>query len=188
MGLTELKLLEAGKLQGQASAKELEKLKYKTSVLSYGEKGPQARNITETPFVAFPAFDGILLGGNRGEWGGELVFRSADGSTSRVIDDNIVDVHKMPFGIVVVTGIAHLSINEGHIYILAVDDAGKVSARKLHGLPGWPMRTTLLESGELLIETFEDYGAPDSNGLMKPILRSQILGASGELRPVTCSS
>jgi len=60
------------------------------------------------PFASYrslSAFEGRLVGTDRGEFGGELVFRARDGSIQSVLKDNVQGIFKMPFGLVVFAGL-----------------------------------------------------------------------------------
>src|SRR3546814_4876269 len=61
------------------------------------------------------AFGGTLVGKDEGEWGGEVAFREPDGNTYTVIADNSHGIFEMPYGVVALTGLAHLGINRGAI-------------------------------------------------------------------------
>jgi hypothetical protein len=105
--------------------------------------------ITRADFV-LTAFDGVLLGSDRGEWGGELVFRDRDGKFHQLINRDVHGIVRTPSGIVVFVGLAHLSSSTGGIYRVDLDDDGTVAAtliHDLHGSPGaiqWTMRGDLV--------------------------------------------
>lgn len=65
---------------------------------------------------------GKLIGKNRGEWGGSLIFR-ADSDTikpRKICNGNIVDILKLGDQVYVVEGLAHLSFNDGSLYKLEI--------------------------------------------------------------------
>lgn len=68
--------------------------------------------------ISIPAFGGELLGRDDGEWGGRLSFRGASGEVTRLLDKNVIGLHRMPYGIVAVTGLAHLGSNEGELFLI----------------------------------------------------------------------
>ncbi len=66
------------------------------------------------PRVAVQARSGFLLGFNKGEWGGALLFYSHDGRLQEtLIDDNIVGILPTPSGFVVLAGLSHLGLDGG---------------------------------------------------------------------------
>jgi hypothetical protein len=176
------------KLFGDEHKADLAALAYPAEIVGYGEKGRHVQKISQEPFIAFEAFEGQLLGGNRGEWGGELIFKAPEKRPVKIIDDNVVDIYQMPFGIIVLTGIAHLSLNEGSIYIVTKDASDKVVAKQLHGLPGWPARSCFLSSGDLLIGVMDGYQPTNDKGVAEAAWRWLSLGSAGDLRPVVCES
>ncbi|MGC1551108.1 MAG: hypothetical protein WA777_21500, partial [Rhodanobacter sp.] len=102
------------------------------------------------PNFALAAFGGHLLGADRGEWGGELVFRDNDGIIHRLIDRNVHGIVRMPFGVVVFTGLAHLSQSTGAIYRVDQHPDGTVTATLLHTLPGAPEDIRWTTRGDLV--------------------------------------
>jgi hypothetical protein len=93
---------------------------------------------------------GLLVGSNRGEWGGELVFLNERGEQLRLLDVNTRGIHAMPFGIVAVTGLAHLGFNAGALYLVKEAGASYV-ATKWRILPGAPSESGFLENGDLFV-------------------------------------
>src|SRR3546814_15123212 len=84
------------------------------------------------------AFGGTLVGKDEGEWGGEVAFREPDGNTYTVIADNSHGIFAMPYGVVALTGLAHLGINRGAIHTLSRSADSRVEAKLLVKLPGAP--------------------------------------------------
>ncbi|MBL9188019.1 MAG: HEAT repeat domain-containing protein [Opitutaceae bacterium] len=94
---------------------------------------------------------GHLLGTDGGEWGGELVFRDAAGATHTLLHANTQGIVRMPFGIVAVTGVAHLMINHGFLYAVDFEPGRTPTARRWKSLPGAPRRVGVLENGNLFV-------------------------------------
>lgn len=120
--------------------------------------GTQVVTIRARPDFIFPAFGGVLLGSDRGEWGGELVFRDRSGTLQRLVDQNVRGIVRMPSGIVVFTGLAHLGMSAGAIYSVSRRADGSVVAtliRQLRGAPGairWTTQGDLVFQEEILRE------------------------------------
>ncbi len=75
------------------------------------------------PRVVARAGAGVLLGFNRGEWGGALLWYSDDGSVRQTLMmENVVDVVGIDGAFLVFTGLAHLSSERGNAFVL--EDAG----------------------------------------------------------------
>jgi hypothetical protein len=115
----------------------------------YAQKGAEVH-----PNVATPAFDGWLLGGNRGEFGGELIYQAGyDGAVHKLLDENVEDLYKMPFGFVATTGLAHMGYDGGALYLITRTGKALPKASKISDLPAAPMTSWFLTSGDLLVNT-----------------------------------
>src|SRR5690606_27954406 len=90
------------------------------------------------PKQSLPAFGGTLIGKDEGEWGGEVAFREPDGTTYTVVADNSHGIFEMPYGVIALTGLAHLGGNRGTVHLLSRTPGARVSARPLMQLPGAP--------------------------------------------------
>lgn len=117
--------------------KEFSHVTYETETVGYGVDGKHVKVIQAVPDYALAAYGGQLLGGDRGEWGGELVFREQNGTVHRLLAHNVHGIFQMPFGIVVFTGLAHMHTNKGSIYVVT-RSGNTVIANLLHLLPGAP--------------------------------------------------
>ena len=107
---------------------------------------PVTTNIKNSQFQ-LEAFDGTLYGQDRGEWIGGLYFRDQADRTYEVIDQNVHGLIRNSSGVFVFTGLAHLSLNEGYIYRLAVDSDRHIVPQRLGRLPGAPSRVTQHKDG-----------------------------------------
>lgn len=155
------------KLYHATARGELEKLKYPAVVLSFGaadedEQREAGKDIIEvnhgnleerrtpieqTPHVALRVDGGWLVGGDRGEWGGELVFVGDDGRFQEILDDNVEDIHRLGDGIVAIVGLAHMSLNDGAIMKLERAADGQWQAHRWRVLPGAPGGSVVTREG-----------------------------------------
>jgi hypothetical protein len=101
------------------------------------------------------ALHGWLLGRDRGEWGGELVFLGADGKQSILMEDNIVGIFRLGSEIVAVGGTAHLNLAESNIFRVTMTANGQWTAYKWLTLPGAPGESLLKADGRLFVSTTE---------------------------------
>jgi HEAT repeat protein len=130
---------------------------YDARIASYdtgpgGQLLPREKVIKQPPSAALE-IDGIwLLGGGRGEFGGELVAVSSAGQET-VIDDNIWAISRLGTRIVALAGLAHLFSNHGMVYELVRDPRGSWLARPWRVLPGMPLGSALQTDGSWLIHT-----------------------------------
>ena len=90
------------------------------------------------PDHSVTAFGGTLLGYDAGEWGGKLVFRDSSGNVSDVLKENIQAIVPRGNNVVVFTGLSHLTINEGYMYLLIPDKQHGFKLTKLKKLDGAP--------------------------------------------------
>ena len=161
------------KIYESENPKAAANLTYKMPELDYSNGDRTIRQVRYVPDVSLAAFGGWLLGDNRGEWGGELLFRPSKGKDVVLEQDNIKDIYVMPFGIVATAGLAHMSANHGLVYLVGMSPKGAPVSRRLHGLPGAPRSSWLLNTGELLINTTDG---------------SVLLKNDASLAPVKCLS
>jgi len=61
---------------------------------------------------------GILIGTDKGEWGGELIFKNKQDESIKIYNENILGIFYFNEDIYFLTGIAHGYINEGYLISL----------------------------------------------------------------------
>jgi hypothetical protein len=105
---------------------EFHGIRYTVDVYSFGANGKCVRHITKAPEHAVKFGEGILLGGDRGEWGGELVFRDQNDRDRKIIDENVISIIVDAKNAFVLTGLNHMGSNFGALYSLPND--GKAGA------------------------------------------------------------
>jgi len=110
------------------------------------------RTINQIPEVGLHVHNGWIVGSSRGEWGGELAFIEDGGNQYFILEDNVIDLFQLGDRIVAVTGLAHLMSNRGMVYEVKFRD-GKWTGECWRALPGAPMSSGRLESGEIFITT-----------------------------------
>jgi hypothetical protein len=140
----------------ELTSQQLAALVYQVEVVSssgvLGER-EDTRAIRQRPRCGLRVADGFLLGGSRGEWGGELVFSDGKASAATVlVRENTKSIHELPFGILAVTGLAHMSLNRGALYLVQRLGPKRYRASRWLTLPAAPRRTGLLADGSLFVE------------------------------------
>jgi hypothetical protein len=110
----------------------------------------------DEPKHVLDAFGGTIKGKDLGEWGGGVTFREPDGSEHQLIDDNSRGIFSMPFGLVAVTGFAHMGENRGDIYLISRDIDGRAKADKTLTLSGWPCEVRASDT-EIMLRVFQGY-------------------------------
>jgi hypothetical protein len=163
-------------------AKEFSGVTYGAEVAGYDEAGRHVKVIQQKPDYALAAFDGQFFGADRGEWGGELVFRDPNGADHRLLEENVHGIFQMPFGIVVFTGLAHM----GGIYVVTRRGV-VVTAHPLLALPGAPSDVFPTSANDLVFRVqtrrFEKRGA-----VSVPRKDCYVLDKGGALRTHSCAS
>ena len=114
-----------GRRPNELGAGELAGLAYDSEVVGWGVDGKHVKPIKQRPQCGLKVKNGYLLGASRGEWGGELVYSDGKSQSTKLLDKNVVGIHEMPFGILAVTGLAHLSMNQGDLYLVRPEDDGR---------------------------------------------------------------
>lgn len=123
---------------------------YPVEVVGLDETGPHVHHFLQKAEYVFNAFDGELLGADRGEWGGEMVFRDASGNVHPVLKRNVDGIVQMPFGVVVFTGLSHLGHSTGAIFRIERLNDGAVVAKRLHALRGPASELRWTTDGDLV--------------------------------------
>ncbi len=90
------------------------------------------------PQQSLSAFSGTVIGKDEGEWGGEVAFKESNGTTYTVVADNSHGLFEMPYGVIALTGLAHLGINRGAVHLLSRPPNSRVISHQLMELPGAP--------------------------------------------------
>lgn len=171
----------------RSSQEDFAQFAYPTEVIGYGEDGRHVKMIEFVPNHVLAAFDGQLLGGDRGEWGGELVFRDRDAVIHRMLEHNVLAIIPMPFGVAVFTGLAHMGASKGAIYVVRQDAGQLPRASLLHDLSGapsdilWTVNNDLVFTVRPGIRTKRDFFST-----VQP--ECYLLGKKGELRMLPCAS
>lgn len=119
--------------------------------------------------------EGWLVGVDMGEWGGQIAFKDRHGNVQALAKVNTEDIHRMLQGPVAVTGLAHLSMNEGFLYRIVKNPAGRWAAEKWRTLPGAPYGSVLLQDGRLLINGSGGIVLVSPDGKMECVKRDDIL-------------
>lgn len=157
--------------------------RYPAEVVGYDETGTRVQHFLQKADYVFNAFGGELLGADRGEWGGELVFRDANGSVHPLLKRNVRGIVRMPYGIIVFTGLAHMGRSTGAIFRIAKRNDGAVVATWLHALRGTPGDVRWTTHGDLVFSV--RYMSRD--GLFRGAhTQCLLLDRSGSLRRQLC--
>lgn len=102
------------------SVEEKSKLNFSTKEFGVSQKKGKliVEKRTYQSGVTLEVPSGLLIGNNRGEWGGELMFQAKGGKNSlvKVKDGNIVQLFNYQGKVLSIEGIAHLSYNQGALY------------------------------------------------------------------------
>lgn len=165
---------EDQKLYISHAKEKLESLAYKSVIVSYGANDEEQqraedpdgiieinqrnidehrRDILQVPQVALRVDGGWLAGSNRGEWGGELVYIPGNKKAIKILDKNIKNIYRLGDRYIAVTGLAHLGMSRGMVYELFQDKDGYWCGKEWLKLPGSPRSSSLVETGEILINT-----------------------------------
>ncbi len=106
-----------------------------------------------TPDLALRVAGGWLLGANRGEWDGELIFAADDGRRQGVLGRNVEDIYRLGPQVIALVGLAHMGSNEGVVYRLRQAGSGEWTAEPWLQLPGAPYSSWPVDTGEILVNT-----------------------------------
>jgi hypothetical protein len=108
------------------------------NVREYVEKNRTVGNGTGQIHVE-PYENGWLVGSDAGEWGGILTWYGDDASQKKeLIKDNVRGIARIGNEVLVLSGLAHLSDDNGKIWKLGKDEKGEIKATLLKELGSQP--------------------------------------------------
>jgi hypothetical protein len=82
---------------------------------------------------------GVLVGTDNGEYGGGLILTDDEGVlTKRLLDTNVLQLLPSKSGVLVFTGLLHLSVDEGAVWLYSNGSDGNWSIKKIAALNGKP--------------------------------------------------
>lgn len=117
-----------------------------------------------------PVEGGWMVARHCGEFGGELLFMSRDGSVQSVLEEQaVLDVVRVGGALVALGGIDHLSANDGWTYRVSRTPTGAWTATPLAELPGTPVYWEPSTDGTLLVITRGAAAALSPDGTLREI-------------------
>lgn len=85
------------------------------------------------------------------------MFEDEAGNVQTLLNENVHGIVENTAGIFVFTGLSHLSINEGYIYIVATEEDEKLRLSRLGRLPGAPRQIQKHADGSISFLVFAGY-------------------------------
>lgn len=117
--------------------------------------------------------DGHLVGSDQGEWGGRITYVNREGKSRMLLPLNTEAIYKTKAGIVAVTGVAHMTYNEGCLFRIGKAADGHWSAQKWRVLPGAPRFSRLLKDGNLFVSCHGGIAMISRDGEMRSLKRHE---------------
>ncbi|MBB6187686.1 hypothetical protein [Rhodanobacter sp. MP7CTX1] len=161
---------------------------YQTQTEGLGENGPVVHVIDVIPSYRLDAFGGQLMGDDRGEFGGELMFRDQQGSTRLLMKRNVHGIFQMPFGVVVFTGLAHMRSKVGGTYLVTASPGSIPVVAPFRALQGAPEEVVRTLSGELVFKVLNGRFERDGTGEKLEAKDCYLMKKSGEIKKLSCAS
>lgn len=118
---------------------------------------PAPRTQTLTVDHSLPAFDGKLLGTDRGEWIGKLMYQDETGKIHVLINENVHGIIENEAGIFAFTGLSHLGTNDGYIHVITQAPDRTVKTKLLGRLPGAPSQVQQQSNGSANFLVYAGY-------------------------------
>jgi hypothetical protein len=103
--------------------------------------------------ISFATGNGRLLGAEAGEWVGGLQYAPENGEQQLLLMIDVAGIEKWHDEILIVSGMGHMSINQGIIHKLITKN-GKVGLEPWFVLPGSPAGMWTTQTNQLVIECF----------------------------------
>lgn len=145
------------------------------------------------PERSLDAWGGRLVGRSNGEWGGSLHFEFGGRSAQRLLDTNVLALQKLGTSVVVFTGLAHVTSNEGAIYVVRRKGRHELSVSLLHRLAGEPSEIIRHKGGAVHFGVFtgklveEERPEGQSYVVTRKVLACKVLDAKLAIRSVPCT-
>jgi hypothetical protein len=118
------------------------------------EEGMPGRSVSAGLRSAMHFEHGWLLAYAAGEWGGGLWLTNEDGSkTKRIVSDNVRAVVPIDGGILVLSGLAHMSMDSGNAFIFSNPDGLNIALQHTVHLDGAPSAYAKQPDGTVLFVT-----------------------------------
>ncbi len=147
-----IRLPRLSKEPAQLTRHQLANLAFEIEPQAGDDAAPNMLISPVTPRSGIKVDGGYLLGVDHGEFGGMLVYSSGSPKVDVLLNLNTRNVHVMPFGTIAMTGMFHMGINDGAIYLVGPDGTGKHAATFWKRLPGAPRQSGLLKNGNLVVD------------------------------------
>ena len=140
-------------MPGTLTKEALAKLRYDIETFTWNRGGKRIQRSSNSPTCGLKTADGYIVGRDSGEWGGELAWVTEHSSTKILLKENTHGIYRLPFGILAVTGLAHLNLNHGAIFLVEPVESGGYRAKRWQRLSGAPSFSGQLVNGNLFIST-----------------------------------
>jgi hypothetical protein len=156
---------------------------YQAEIVGYNEKGRHVEPIKQVPEHAVRFGSGVLMGSDRGEWGGELVYRSSRGEDTILLAQNVQGIYIRGRDALVFTGLAHMGMNDGAVY--RVQTGARPKIRLVHKLIASPGEIVEVGSGfRTKMRMFEQ---PDPSQRPVRVIRCYNLDGKLSLAETACA-
>lgn len=166
--------------------REFSDIRYEVEIVGVDETGRHLSKTEYAPNYAMRFGKGILLGGDRGEWGGELIFRDADNKDHKVLSENVRGIFQGKSEAIVFTGLMHMGFNNGAIYLIATQENGFPATPKLiRQLTKAPSRIEQIGHDSFLI-SIDEAELTDTGDEEKNISKCYIFKSVGSLLETNC--
>ena len=112
----------------------------------------------------------------------------------RLLENNVLGMHKIGTSVVVFTGLAHLTGNDGAIYVVRRKSRHELSISLLHGLAGEPSEITQHKSGAVHFGVFtgklveEERPEGQNSVVTRKVLACEVLDTRLAIRLVPCTA
>jgi HEAT repeat protein len=126
------------------------KLRVAGKIVGWSETGRHVQNVSSVPLFGLSVDGGVLVGTDRGEWGGELALLGRGGQRL-LVEENVHGIHRVGSQVMVATGLAHLGTDSGAIHLVVTGSDGGLQASEWRVLPGAPTHSFLLPNGRLFV-------------------------------------
>lgn len=102
---------------------------------------------------------GRLVGMDRGEWIGRLLFRGLDGQEFKIADGNVKGILPWDDGVIVLFGLTHRNVDSGHAMFFK-EEAGRWWSKFIGDLGGAPRAVTVIDDKTIAVLAGHGFWSP----------------------------
>jgi len=128
-------------------------LRYRRHIHSWSDLMENRTTVVQAvPRISCPLADGLVLGNDEGEWGGEIAWRDPEGRITIVDSTSIQEFHRLGNRLLAVSSLRHMDLNSGELLEITPVPGSLPVVAPLMTLPGALINAWTTPDGGLYLE------------------------------------